>query len=217
MWVAKLRLKHDCIIGNRCEKFKVRLQSLDLSEERENGRILTSSIHLITGKSLNIRKFLASLKADGRTVFLEVYGNTFFLIDSARNKPVSQFTHKGMFFVKPVIIDERGHEYWEIASPERAKLAYFISSIRPHMQLLEMTSIKNTKLRDVYFPKLMPQLTELQRRAFELATSSGYYAVPKRTTLRNLAKDFGVSLATYQKHLQKAEAKLIPDVLNLLK
>jgi len=35
MWVAKINLKHDCILGNRCEKFKVKLQSVAFSAFKE--------------------------------------------------------------------------------------------------------------------------------------------------------------------------------------
>ena len=56
----------------------------------------------------------------------------------------------------------------------------------------------------------MPQLTEKQKRVFELAVEEGYYDIPKRTELKKLAKLVGISLATYQEHLKRAEAKIIP-------
>ena len=63
----------------------------------------------------------------------------------------------------------------------------------------------------------MPKLTALQKMALELAINEGYYEAPKKTNLRELARLSKVSLATYQKHLQKAEAKVIPDVFSFLK
>jgi len=58
----------------------------------------------------------------------------------------------------------------------------------------------------------MPPLTEKQKRAFELAIEQGYYDIPKRTDLKKLSKLMKVSLATFQEHLKRAEAKIIPKL-----
>ncbi len=216
MWVAKIILKHDCIIGNRCEKFNVVLQSYDLNEENKGGKVLTSSLHQMIGNKKNINKFVKDLKKDKRTEYLEVNENTLFLVESAKHKPVSQFSRR-MFFVKPVIIDEKGYEHWEIASHQKEELMQFINKVEPLCDEFELKNIKQTSLQDIYFPKVLPQLTDLQKRALELAIRNGYYEAPKKTNLRALAKMMKISLATYQKHLQKAESKVIPDILSYLK
>lgn len=118
MWVAKIKLRHDCIIGNRCREFNVTMQSLDLNEERRKGKVFTSSIHQLIGNERDTKKFVKDLKKDKRTKYVEFNGETLFLIETSKKKPVSQFTRK-MFFVKPVIIDTQGYEYWEIASHNR--------------------------------------------------------------------------------------------------
>lgn len=215
MWIAKIRLKHDCIIGNRCQKFGIMMQSLDLSEEKNNGKVLTSSIHQLIGDQKNIDQFVKDLKRDKRTQYLELNGKTLFLVDTARKKPVSEFSKK-MFVVKPVLIDVKGYEHWEIASHKKEELMNFIQRVRPLADTFELLGMKNTALQNIYFPKVMPQLTELQKKALELAIKEGYYQAPKKIGLRQLAKIMKISLATYQKHLQKAESKVIPDVLSFL-
>ena len=216
MWIAKIKLKHDCIIGNRCERFRVILQSYDLNEENKKGKILTSSLHQMIGDKNSVKKFISDLKRDKRTEHIEVNENTLFLIESSKNKPVSQFT-KRMFFVKPVVIGTKGYEYWEIASHKKEELNRFIEKVEPLCQEFELLSIKDTKLNKVYFPKVLPQLTDLQKQSLELAIQNGYYEIPKKTSLRKLAKLMNLSLATYQKHLQKAESKVMPDILSYLK
>jgi len=216
MWVVKLKLKHDCIIGNRCEKFGVVLQSYDLNEEVRKNKVLTSSLHQMIGDKQDINKFTSDLKKDKRVDYFEVNENTLFLVESSKNKPVSQFS-KRMFFVKPVIIDEKGVEHWEIASHEKDELIRFIEKVEPLCDVFKLLSIKSTKLKDVYFPKVLPKLTDLQKKALELAVKNGYYKVPKETNLRDLAKLMKISLATYQKHLQVAESKIMPDILSYIK
>ncbi|MBS3152820.1 helix-turn-helix domain-containing protein [Candidatus Woesearchaeota archaeon] len=216
MWIANIKLKHNCIIGNRCEKFGIIMQSLDLKEEKSKGKVLTSSIHQLIGNDENIKNFLNDLKKDNRTEYLEINGNTLFLVESAKNKPVSEFSRK-MFSVKPILIDNKGYEYWEIASYKKEELINFIKKIKPFCDSFDLLSIKNTPLKNIYFPKLMPKLTDLQKKALELAIKEGYYEAPKRTSLRKLAVLMKISLATFQKHLQKAESKVIPDTLSFLK
>lgn len=216
MWIARIKLKHDCIIGNRCEKFRVILQSYDLNEEKKSGKVLTLSLHQIVGDKNSINKFVKDLKKDKRTKFLEVNENTLFLVESSKNKPVSQFT-KRMFFVKPVVIDMNGYENWEIASYKKEELNRFIEKVGPLCEEFELLSIKETKLNKIYFPKVLPQLTDFQKEALEIAIQNGYYQIPKKISLRKLAKLMNISLATYQKHLQKAESKVMPDILSYLK
>lgn len=216
MWVAKIRLRHDCIIGNRCRKFNVMMQSLDLNEEKKDGKVLTSSIHQLIGDDKNIKRFISDLKKDERTEFIEFNGQTLFLVETARKKPASQFSKK-MFFVRPMVLDTEGYEHWEIASHKKEELMNFIKKVKPLADEFELLGLKNTPLQNIYFPKIMPKLTALQKRALELAIKEGYYETPKKTNLRALAKLSKVSLATYQKHLQKAESKIIPDILSFLK
>ncbi len=216
MWLAKIRLRHDCIIGNRCKKFRLSMQSLDLNEESKKGKVLTSSVHQLIGEESNMRRFVNDLRKDTRAKYVEFNGHTLFLVETARAKPVSQFSRR-MFFVKPVVIDMQGYENWEIASHRREELMQFIHKVKPLVDEFNLLTLKNTSLQNVYFPKVMPTLTARQKRALELAVGEGYYAVPKKTNLRTLARLSKVSLATYQKHLQKAEGKVIPDVLSFLK
>ena len=59
---------------------------------------------------------------------------------------------------------------------------------------------------------MAPDFTDKQKRAFELAVENGYYDIPKRIDLRRLAKVMEISIATYQEHLKRAEAKIIPKL-----
>ncbi len=217
MWLAKLKLKHDCILGNRCKKFKIMLHSLELGERKENGKILTTSFHQLVGKANPIQQFLQDLKQDKHAVHFEVNGNMLLLTDSAAQKPVSIFMKKKMFVTKPVLIDTQGYEHWEVVSYQKEEIMLFLAKIKKFVDEFILESVKNTPLQNVYFPKIMPQLTDLQKEALELAVKEGYYLVPKKIGLRQLAKTMRISLATYQKHLQKAESKIIPDVLSLVK
>ena len=60
-------------------------------------------------------------------------------------------------------------------------------------------------------------LTDKQRETFEKACDHGYYEVPKKTSIKELAEKLGISPPTVAEHLRKAEAKLFPMFLKVLR
>jgi len=216
MWVAKINLKHDCILGNRCEKFKVKLQSVAFSAFKEGNATITSSMHHISGEEANIQNFLKDLEKDKDVIKVEKKKDMFFLLEKAESKAVTFFTPK-IIFIKPVVINPTGYERWEIGSWEKDEIVKFINKVERKMSHFEILKLENISLDTVFFPKLMPALTSKQKRAVDLAIENGYYITPRKTNLRKLARIMGVSLATFEQHIRAAENKLIPDILTYSK
>lgn len=212
MWIVKFAIKHDCILGNRCEKFKVALQSVNFSVFKEKGRTVTSSMHYMSGDPKNIEQFVNDLNNDKNVIKLERKKNIFLLLEKAEEKAVQFHTPK-IIFIKPVLVDTKGFETWEVGSWEKEEVSKFINKTKKHIRDFKLIRFTNMKMDDVFFPKLMPDLTEKQKRALELAIENRYYDSPRKIGLRELAKLMGVSLATYQQHLIVAEGKLIPNML----
>ena len=91
----------------------------------------------------------------------------------------------------------------------------FIKETKEKVKDLEdfkILKIERTKLSEIYFPQLLPELSEGQRRALEIASEEGYFNYPRKIELRKLAKIMGISLSTYREHLRRAEAKILPGV-----
>jgi predicted DNA binding protein len=61
--------------------------------------------------------------------------------------------------------------------------------------------------------EFVKKLTPRQAGALRLAYSNGYYLLPRKTALRPLAKEFGVSRSTYEEHVRKAERNVIRVVV----
>lgn len=222
MWVTKLKIRHDCIIGNRCEKFSVTTTGTPFSVYTENGVTYSPQVHRVDGDPENVRKFLKELKEDGHVQNFESEGNIFFITEVQKKKKVtaSIFSRMGprIIFVKPVFADRQGYEYWEIASWKKSILTDFITGVMNEVSKdIEIQKIEQTKLNDIYFSKLMPQLTENQKRAVTLAFENGYYSWPKKSDLSKLAKLRSVSVPTFREHLKRAEEKLMPDLMKLFK
>lgn len=212
MWIARINLKHDCILGNRCEKFNVILQSVAFSTYKEKGTIISSSMHHLVGNERNIDLFVKDLKKDKKVISLERKGNMFLLLEKADKKAVSHHTPK-IIFIKPTLIDIKGYEYWEIGSWEKEEVSRFIANVEKEISNFKLLKFSNVKMDDIFFPKFMPDLTAKQKQAVELAISKGYYKNPRKIDLRKLAKLMKLSLSTYQQHLRTAEEKLLPNAL----
>jgi len=218
MWVLKLKIKHDCAIGNRCKKFKVVSYSMPLGNWEEQGYSFTAERHTLEGKPKAIKNFFNDIKKDKRVTSLEISGNTMFFIGKSKEKIPSSFYTQKMFFTKPVFVDEQGYEYWEVASYDRNVLSKFLNELeKQHYEHFEILQFKNVKLDNIYFPAIAPELTDKQKEVFELAVKEGYYDIPKRTNLKKLAKMMKVSVATFQEHLKRAEAKIVPRLIYISK
>jgi predicted DNA binding protein len=216
MWVAKLKIKHDCTIANRCKKFRITAFSWGITHFEKHGKSYSYQMHHLIGEKENIKAFIEDLKKDKRVTNLEVEGNVIFFLEVRPKRIIpSSFYTPEMFYVKPVLVDTNGYETWELASAKRSKLTELIINLRKVEKDLELKILRfsEAKLSDVYYPRIIPRLTKQQKKAFDLAVKYGYYSVPRRTDLKRLSKVMGVSVSTFQEHLRKAEARLIPDLL----
>jgi len=213
MWISKLKIKHDCTIGNRCEKFKCISYSLPLGNWHDKNFEYTSERHTLEGNEKNIKEFLKDLKKDKRVINVEISKNTLFFIGKRKKEKIpSSHWNPKIFFIKPVFVDKSGYEYWEIASWKREVITDFIKGLEREKGLsLEIQKIQEVKLDDIHFPHVMPKLSPKQKRAFELAIEHGYYIFPRKIGLEKLAKTMKVSVSTFQEHLRKAEEKIIPS------
>ena len=71
-------------------------------------------------------------------------------------------------------------------------------------------------LTDAKFPpySLISRLTEKQQRAFIAAYTLGYYDVPKKIGLVQLAERLNLSRSTLDMHLRRAERRLLNHIMN---
>jgi len=71
-------------------------------------------------------------------------------------------------------------------------------------------------LTDAKFPphSLISHLTEKQQRALIMAYTLGYYDVPKKIGLVQLAERLGLARSTLDAHLRKAEHRLLYHIIN---
>ncbi len=114
-----------------------------------------------------------------------------------------------IFHTKPIMISAAGEEIWSVASVDRQHLISLFGVLKK-VRNARMVSIREEDVQTISIAQFHPRLTRAQREAVELAIQEGYYQVPRRTSVQKLAKISGLAFSTFQAHMRKAEAKLIP-------
>jgi predicted DNA binding protein len=219
MWIAKLVIKHSCFIGNKCEKYSVSTISVPFNIYIEKDVTYSPEFHTLWGDEKNIKKFISALKKDKNLKNIEVDGNKVFLIEVTKKKlPVTirAKLQQKIIWVKPIYINVKGEEHWEIASWDKRHILNFIAETKKVSKYVILESVKETKLKDIYYTRLLPQLSPKQKEAMTLAFEEGYYNWPKKTDFQKLSQRMKLSVSTFREHLKKAEKKILPDLIKQL-
>ena len=116
------------------------------------------------------------------------------------------------------IVYRHGWEYYRV-------IAFKHKDLKGLMQRFEEKGLKSEILRKVDFDgfiassltltadALFSDLTEKQMDALLTAYSSGYYSLPRKASVQDIAHKKLVSRTTYQEHLKKAENKLVASLV----
>jgi len=121
----------------------------------------------------------------------------------------SDFTAVGGYFSLPYEVKNGKVKVTLLGSAKQVKAP---------LKLLEDAGIRYrvVSLTDAQFPPHSPlsRLTEKQRRALITAYTLGYYDVPKKIGLVQLAEHLDLAYSTVEAHLRKAERRLLSHIIN---
>lgn len=213
MWSLKFRVRNeDSIYTVLTNKHNVTdyFYPVNFYNYQKGVRIL--GLHRIEGDEGEKKRFAADLKKHKKTIEFEQQEDLI-LVLMQEEEPFYELMYSQVYYHPSPVVIAGGVESWHVASWDRRKLDRLISTLarwKKKFLDIQVISIKKTDLHEIYFPRAMPHLAPQQKRAFEIAVNKGYYDCPRQTRLELLAKEMGLCISTYQEHLQKAEAKLLP-------
>jgi predicted DNA binding protein len=212
MWVMKLKAIHkNCLLTPKAVEFKVTDYVYLISAYKKNKKFYYVEIHILEGKEENKELFLKALKKEKTIIKVEKEGN---LVITLNEEPITKqyyepFFDKTYIQNKPIIVSPEGYEIWELISWDKEMLTQFLKKFPKEFFDIEMQSIKRISLKEVYIPKIAPELTSKQKESLLLAVKNGFYEYPKKIELQELAILMKLSRQTYQEHLHKAEKKIL--------
>jgi predicted DNA binding protein len=112
------------------------------------------------------------------------------------------------------IVYREGWEHYRAQVLDHQRLPHLIAALSSKGRI-EVTQKRPT--RGVGFPRslvlpseeILADLTDRQRHALLRSIEAGYFDIPRRAALDEIARGTGVPRTTFGEHLQKAEGKLL--------
>ena len=213
MWNLKFKVKNiDSVYSYLTHKYKVVDYFYPVDRFVKNDRIHIFSIHLLEGEESEKEKFSEELKQNKKVEKFQRDDDRIVALVAEEEKFYEMLYDPELYLPRPVLIKD-GYEYWSVAAWDREKLSALIDEMehwKKKLVDLQIQKIQRDDLKEVYFPKIIPEIPKKQKLAFEIAVKNGYYKFPRKSDLSHLAKVMGVTAQTFHEHLRKAEEKLLP-------
>jgi predicted DNA binding protein len=213
MWVLKLELdSQKQFLGEIAIKHNVILSGYPLSSHDKGKYLEVINCGLMFGTDENKNLLINTLK-NSKTVINVETNNDFVIVQMKVPKFMKPFFNPGIIQVSPVLINPSLKKHrWIIASFKRELLEDILKFAKEKYDA-KLLKFKEEKINNISISSILPNLSEKQHCAFNLAVNEGYYEFPKKIDLKTLAKLMKISYSTYQEHLKKAESKIMPSIL----
>ncbi|MBU0466296.1 MAG: helix-turn-helix domain-containing protein [Nanoarchaeota archaeon] len=212
MWVLRLKVESkNQFLGSLAVKHEISLAGYVLSTYREGKWLNVTGSGFLFGEEKNKKAFVRDLKKQPWLVKFEI-SNDFALMVMKQPLYAGAFWNPKIIQLMPMLVNykEKKH-FWHFASFERKALEKVLEMAERYLGA-ELLSFKEEKVNNISFTRMLPNLTEKQKRVLEIAINNRYHNVPRNVTIEKLAKIMGISFATFQVHLRKAEEKIMPRV-----
>lgn len=225
MWICKFRVYDEkSELRKLVEKFKVDFYYQPINYWVRDNKYFFVVAGVLRGTKKNKNRFflgLKKLKEPRRTEVLERENDFFMLITShhvteEEKKQVAVFYNPVIIHHKPIKFNSDGWEEWEISSVDRKSIEKIITTAR-NIYELKLSRFYKAKVKNFGFVSIMPQLTDKQEQALNLALKQGYYSFPRKISLDKLSGVAQVSFLTLRAHIRKAENKIISFALKINK
>ncbi len=207
MWIAEFKAWHDSHLLRLTEKLDVRMTAYYLNTFREGDQVYINRLTIIEGP--DTAKAIAAIPQEKRIRVAET-GPDYIIYQLPEIKGFhTVVADRRYLFIKPQTV-EKGVEYWTVAAAKKQDLLDLYKNLNKlgFKATIELLSIRQQTPR-FFHGALLAELTEKQRRVFELSLHSGYYQYPRKADAKTLARRAGMKYTTFTEHLRKAEGKVM--------
>ncbi len=212
MWVAKIKYRAEkALFGSFTLKHKVTLTGYPISSIGRKKSIFSTVAGVLFGEPRAKQAFLKDLKSDRRVLHLESRKD-FVIALIKEPKWTAPFYDPLIIHIKPALVSDKADYIYELGSWKHEKLQNLITVLRKYRDAT-LLRFSEERISNITLLGLLPELTDKQKRALELAIKHGYYDYPRKSELAQLAKLMGNSLSTYREHLRIAEKKVMPKIV----
>ncbi|MBI2445305.1 helix-turn-helix domain-containing protein [Candidatus Micrarchaeota archaeon] len=217
MWVAEFRVWHESShVLKLTSELDVTVLSVYLSLYKKGRSTFINKVFSVSGPDAPeyIRRMCEKTSASiSRYVVHHVEDNYVFFSIPLDPDTISYHAwvlDDRTFFIRPFVL-KGGYEYWTVASWDKKALTGLFKRAKAASESakIELLSLKQSAV-DLFVPDALQRLGHVQANVLQNAITQGYYGYPRKVSLKQLAKNVGLSPATIREHLRKAEAKILP-------
>jgi predicted DNA binding protein len=226
--IVELDVRHNCVMSDVPEKMK----DGKIKYLAYTGSTPHSIYHLFEVRSSELDKVLENIKKHPLVKQVQILRKENNLaeihLESEKDHSTTTSLLKSkVIFLEPAIY-EGGVEHLVLLAPSDDNFRKFLDHLDDTFQVklkskhyLKQNEKLNLDLfRSTGFLKLRSAadlMTDKQMEVFQLACKNGYYEEPKKTSIKELADEYGVSDAAFSELLRKAEKKLLPILAQVMK
>jgi len=215
MWVAEFKVWHESShVLALTKELDVTVLSVYLSLYKKGRKTFINKVFSVNGPDAKeyIRRMVAAKRryevhhVEGHYVFFSIP------LDPDSISYHALVLDDKTFFVRPFVL-QGGFEYWTVASWDKKALTELYKKAKKaetgEQAHIELLSLKKAPV-DLFVPDALQRLGNVQSGVLSEAIAKGYYGDPRKLSIKELAKQLGLSAATVREHLRKAEGKILP-------
>lgn len=131
-----------------------------------------------------------------------------------RTRPICRLLERNAVVLLDPLVYKAGTEFWRTLVLDERRLSRLteLLSEQGRVRVTQKRNVGRSSARHsvlLCLDELLSDLTERQKGALVHAIEGGYYRVPRRVGVAEMARGAGAPRTTFGEHLQKAESKLM--------
>lgn len=225
--IATIEYSHKCI----CSDVTERHPDTTITYLAELGDDNKDIMYMFNLKGGDLKAFINSIRSHSTIVDVRVLRKSDSSVDIITTSNIEASTHlalreaKCAFVCNPIY--EPGIEKTRIFAPSFSALKQFIDSLRSSYNVKvtskhflkpkeKITTDSLVKRGYLDLMEATERLTQRQVETLKLASKLGYYEMPKKNNMKDIADRMNISEAAASELLRKAEKKLIPTIAKII-
>jgi predicted DNA binding protein len=174
-----------------------------------NGPLGFGIIQSLTGKEKPLVDYVKALKKSSSIVEVRITHETPIqywteVIHRLKKKSIHETILESGCMSKLPIIIERGTQVHHLLAPDQNAFRLAFDNLRSRFSKVRVLKISRS-----LEGSLGPNITSKQMDAIKLAIAKGYYDIPRKIEIKDIAKDLKIKRVAMQERLRRAERTII--------
>ncbi|MFX0107475.1 MAG: helix-turn-helix domain-containing protein [Candidatus Hodarchaeota archaeon] len=165
----------------------------------------------LEGGEVSVKKYIQGLRSSSSILKVEIMFQskeaywTRVVHKMSRDSIYETVLKSGCMSRLPIVI-QRGVQYHTILAPSQDAFRNLLQTLRSRFDRVRIRRIQSRPGISLASP-----LTKKQQEAFQLAFDSGYYEIPRKSTIEELCSELNIKRVAMQERLRRAEQRILSE------